>query len=35
VKVTVIGYGEGWLLELEGSTDEVVDPVGAVEEGVF
>ena len=35
VKVTVIGYSEGRLLELESSADEVVDPVGAVKEGVF
>jgi len=35
VKVTVIGYGEGRLFVLEGSADEIVDPVGAVEKGVF
>lgn len=35
VKVTVIGYGEGRLFELESSTDEIVDPVCAVEKGVF
>ena len=35
VKVTVIRYREGRLLEFESSTDEVFDPVGAVEEGVF
>ena len=35
VKVTVICYGESRLLEFERSTDEIVDPVGAVEEGVF
>ena len=35
VKVTVIGYGEGWLLELESSADEIFDSVGAVEKGVF
>ena len=35
VQVTVIGYGEGWLFEFERSTDEIVDPVCAVEEGVF
>ena len=35
VKVTVIRYREGRLLEFEGSTDEVFDPVCAVEEGVF
>jgi hypothetical protein len=35
VKVTVVGDGEGRLLEFESSADEVVDSVGAVEEGVF
>jgi hypothetical protein len=32
VQVTVIGNGQRGLLQLEGSPDEVVDPVGAVEE---
>lgn len=32
VKVTVIGYGEGRLLELQRSTDEIIDSVGAVQE---
>ena len=35
VKVTVIGYGEGWLLELQRLRDEIVDPVCAVEKRVF
>jgi hypothetical protein len=35
VEVTVVGNGEGWLLELERPCDQVIDPVGAVEEGVF
>ena len=35
VKVTVIGYGEGWLFEFESSADEIFDPVSAVEKGVF
>ena len=35
VEVTVIGYGEGGLLELDGSGDEIIDPIGAVEKGVF
>ena len=35
VKVTVVGYGEGRLFELESSADEIVDSVGAVEKGVF
>jgi hypothetical protein len=32
VKVTVIGYREGRLLELQRSTDEIIDSVGAVQE---
>ena len=32
VKVTVIRYGEGRLLELQRSTDEIIDSVGAVQE---
>jgi hypothetical protein len=32
VEVTVIGYGEGRLLELQRSTDEIIDSVGAVQE---
>ena len=32
VQVTVIGYGEGRLLELQRSTDEIIDSVGAVQE---
>ena len=35
VKVTVISYSEGRLFELESSADEIVDPVSAVEEGIF
>jgi hypothetical protein len=35
VKVTVIGYREGWLFELERSADEIVNPVCTVEKGVF
>ena len=35
VKVTVIGYGEGGLLELQRSVDEIIDAVGAVEKRVF
>ena len=35
VKVTVIGYGKGRLLELQRLCDEIVDPVCAVEKGVF
>ena len=35
VKVTVIGYGEGRLLELQRSVDEIIDAVGAVEKRVF
>jgi hypothetical protein len=32
VKVTVIRYREGRLLELQRSTDEIIDSVGAVQE---
>ena len=35
VKVTVIGYGEGWLLELQRLRDQIIDPVCTVEKGVF
>jgi hypothetical protein len=35
VKVTVIGYGEGWLLELQRLRNEIFDSVCAVEKGVF
>src|SRR2546423_15406620 len=35
VKVTVIGYGEGRPFVLQGSADEIVDPVGSVEKGAF
>ena len=31
VEVAVIGDGEGWLLELEGPGDQVIDAVGAIE----
>ncbi len=31
VKVTVIGYREGWLFELQRSRDEIIDAVCAVE----
>ena len=35
VKVTVIGYGEGRLLEFLRLRDEIIDAVCAVEKGVF
>ena len=35
VKVTVIGYGEGWLLEFQRLRYEIIDAVCAVEKGVF
>ena len=35
VKVTVIGYRESGLFELQRSVDEIVDAVGAVEKRVF
>ena len=35
MKVTVVGNGEGGLFEFERPCDQVIDPVGAVEEGVF
>ena len=35
VKVTVISYCEGGLFELQRPTDEIIDPVCAVEKGVF
>jgi hypothetical protein len=35
VKVTVIGYCEGGLFELQRSVDEIIDAVGAVEKRVF
>jgi hypothetical protein len=35
VKVTVIGYGEGGLFELQRSIDEIINAVGAVEKRVF
>ena len=35
VKVTVIGYGEGWLFEFQRLGDQVIDPVCTVEKGVF
>ena len=35
VKVTVIGYREGGLFELQRSVDEIIDAVGAVEKRVF
>jgi hypothetical protein len=35
MEVTVIGDGEGGLLKFERLTDEILDSVGAVEEGVF
>ena len=35
VKVTVIGYRERWLFELQRSRDEIIDAVCAVEKGVF
>ena len=35
VKVTVIGYGEGRLLELQRLRDQIIDPVCIVEKGVF
>jgi hypothetical protein len=33
--VAVIGDGKGGLLELERPLDQVIDPICAVEEGVF
>ena len=35
VKVTVIRYGKGWLLEFQRLRDEIIDAVCAVEKGVF
>ena len=35
VKVTVIGYGEGGLLELQRSIDEIINAVCTVEKRVF
>ena len=35
VKVTVVGNGEGGLFEFERPFDQVIDSIGAVEEGVF
>ena len=35
MKVPVIGYGEGWLLEFQRLRDQVTDPVCTVEKGVF
>ena len=35
VKVTVIGYGEGRLLEFKRLRDQIIDPVCTVEKGVF
>ena len=35
VQVTVIGYGEGGLFELQRSIDEIINAVGAVEKRVF
>ena len=35
VEVTVIGYGERWLLELQRLRDQIIDPVCTVEKGVF
>ncbi len=35
VHVTVIRNRERWLLELQSPLDQVIDPVGAVEEGVL
>jgi hypothetical protein len=31
VKIAVVGYGQSRLLELEGSADEIIDAVGAIE----
>lgn len=35
VKVTVIGYGQGRLLEFQRLRDQIIDPVCTVEKGVF
>ena len=35
MQVTVIGYGEGGLFELQRSIDEIINAVGAVEKRVF
>ena len=35
VQVTVIGYGEGWLLEFLRLRDEIIDAICAIEKGVF
>jgi len=35
VKVTVIGYGECWLLELQRLCNQIIDSVCTVEKGVF
>ena len=35
VKVTVIGYGEGGLFELQRFIDEIIDAICAVEKRVF
>ena len=35
MEVTVIGNGEGGLLEFQGTPDQVVNPVGAVEQRIL
>jgi hypothetical protein len=35
VQITVVGNRECGLLELLGSPDQVIDPIRAIEEGIF
>jgi len=35
VHVSVIRNGERWLFELKRASDEILDAIGAIEQGVF